>query len=175
MSLPRLLVAAAALPRSPSRRPPGGRAGGADTGRRRRPARRPPPPSVAPLLGRGALRRQDQGRSPSSPLRAPASIPTTDAWVTFDTPLGANNLAAPASTYTNCTISFARWRWPTAASMREDWEHVLHDDDRTSCGHLLGHPHDDDARQRDGAGVHRLLERAAALQGNRPARAARRR
>lgn len=68
--------------------------------------------------------------------------PDTDAWVTFDTPLGANNLTAPASSYRNCTIAFARRRWPTTASMRADWgifcATMTHE-----LGHLLGRAHEE--------------------------------
>jgi Matrixin len=66
--------------------------------------------------------------------------PTTDGWVTFNSPLGADNLEAPASTYTQCTISLAHWGWPTRKAMVGDWNMlcltVIHE-----MGHLLGHPH----------------------------------
>ncbi len=73
--------------------------------------------------------------------RAAGLEANSSAWVTFASPLGANNLAAPAESYTDCTIAFARWRWPTAASMRQDWAMfcttMVHE-----WGHLLGRPHD---------------------------------
>ena len=100
--------------------------------------------------------------------------PDSDAWVTFDTPLGANNLAAHASTYTNCTISFARWRWRTAASMREDWD-ILCTTMTHELGHLLGQHHDTTRGSvmapvfTDYSSVPRICK------ANRPARLARRR
>jgi hypothetical protein len=66
--------------------------------------------------------------------------PTTDAWVTFASSLGPNDLAAPADTYTSCVITLARWQWPTRAAMSADWNMfcltVIHE-----WGHLLGHAH----------------------------------
>ena len=65
---------------------------------------------------------------------------TTDAWVTFESPLGTNDLQASASTYTACTISLAAWQWPTRARQAADWNMlcltVVHE-----LGHLLGHAH----------------------------------
>jgi hypothetical protein len=74
-------------------------------------------------------------------LSVPSSLEYgTDAWVTFNSSLGQNNLEAPAATYTQCTISLARWQWPTQRAMEGDWNMfcltVTHE-----VGHLLGYKH----------------------------------
>jgi hypothetical protein len=75
----------------------------------------------------------------ASPL-APGLQAGTDAWVTFGSSLGADNLDAPASTYTACTITLAHWQWANWTAMEGDWGMfcltVTHE-----MGHLLGHKH----------------------------------
>jgi hypothetical protein len=71
---------------------------------------------------------------------APAVIEDSDAWVMFSSSLGANDLAAPASSYTNCTVALGRFRWPTTASMVQDWD-MLCMTMTHEFGHLLGHVH----------------------------------
>ena len=78
---------------------------------------------------------QDHRQPPARGRRA-----STDGWVTFNSSLGSDNLTAPASTYTNCTISLAHWQWASWTQMESDWGMfcltVIHE-----TGHLLGHPH----------------------------------
>jgi Matrixin len=73
--------------------------------------------------------------------RVPALVQhDADAWVTFQSSLGPDNLAAPATSYTKCTVHLGRFRWPTTTSMTQDWD-MLCMTMTHEFGHLLGHPH----------------------------------
>ena len=75
----------------------------------------------------------------NSPLAAGLD-PSTDGWVTFNSSLGADNLSAPAASYSACTITLARWQWASWSDMESDWGMfcltMVHE-----MGHLLGHKH----------------------------------
>ena len=119
-------------------------------------ASRPPPPSPSsPSPSGSEIRSAPPWRWPrSTGVPCPAEAvdvvanaplaagldPSTDGWVTFNSPLGPDDLTAPPNTYANCTITLAHWQWPTWAAMENDWGMfcltLTHE-----MGHLLGHKH----------------------------------
>lgn len=149
----------------------------ATAGAAKKPAKPVNPLTAAAAVGRdywGAVPCGGQVKVLARQRLAPGLAPDSDAWVTFDTPLGANNLAAPASTYTNCTIAFARWRWPRAASMRADWD-ILCATMTHELGHLLGHHHDTTPGSVMAPVFADYSSVPRSCKANRPARLARRR
>lgn len=114
------------------------------------PASTPAPPRATALLGAafeaglmhwGALPCGGDVKVLAHRGLTPGMATDTDAWVTFTSSLGPNDLHAPASSYRGCVIFLGRARWPTPASMQEDWE-VLCTTMTHELGHLLGYAHD---------------------------------
>jgi hypothetical protein len=57
-----------------------------------------------------------QSNVPASPVAGT----TIEAWVTFQTPQGPSDFAAPPSTYTECVVNVSRKHWPTLAVAAAD-------------------------------------------------------
>jgi hypothetical protein len=134
-----LLTSAAAEAHSSVQRQ---RAGAAWSGHSQRAAARYPAGLATRLAERywGAVPCGGQVAVQASQPLAAGMDATTDGWATFDSALGPNDLNAPAASYTACTISLARWQWPTRQRQAGDWNMfcltVVHE-----MGHLLGHLH----------------------------------
>ncbi len=147
MAIALLVAPAASAPFTPGS-PTASRSHRHASGRRVTPASLASVKSRDPLSTAAAIAQRYWGATPcagqvkivANSLLAPGLDPSTDAWVTFDSSLGADNLSAPASTYTNCVITLAHWQWATRAQMESDWGMfcltMIHE-----MGHLLGHMH----------------------------------
>jgi hypothetical protein len=154
--VPRLLLivlfaAALSVPACAAAATPDAHPWAAARGAQRRASRRPVthrPAAVDPVALAQALAERYWGAVPCAgriTLQTDQPLPvglsgTSDAWVSFQSSLGANDLQAPAATYSACTISLAAWQWPTRAQIAGDWNMfcltVVHE-----MGHLLGQPH----------------------------------